>query len=219
MRPLDGAGAGSYAAAMRRRTCSSLLALVLASTATPSNAAASPPTSTAVTTVTIERIVAVVGREVIVLSELRARQRPYLAQIARTIPNDTARRAAAEREVARELLERMIDELLLAAEATRLRITVTASEIDTTMREVATQQGVTVPDLLAEAHRQGMSEPDYRAELRRQMLEFKLMQQVVRQRIKGFSALAEADREARLAAERRTWIGELRAKCFIEVRL
>lgn len=196
------------------------MALVLASTATPSkNAGASPPAGATVTRVTIERIVAVVGREVIVLSELRARLRPYVAQIARTIPSDPARRAAAEREAARELLDRMIDELLLAAEATRLRLTVTPSELDTTMRELATQQGVSVPDLLAEAHRQGMSEPEYRAEIRRQMLEFKLMQQVVRQRIKGYSALAEADREARLAEERRKWIGELRAKCFLEVRL
>lgn len=202
---------------MRRHTCSSLLAIAIAATATSSRSAAGAPP--AGSTVTIERIVAVVGREVIVLSELRARKRPYLAELARTIPNDPARRAKVEHELERELLDRMIDELLLAAEATRLRVAVTAGEIDAALSDLAAKQGLSAPDLLAEARKQGMSEPEYRAELRRQLLEFKLMQQVVRQRIKGFSALSEADREARLADERRKWIGELRAKSFVEVRL
>jgi peptidyl-prolyl cis-trans isomerase SurA len=201
---------------MRTRDFSPILALVVASAAAPSSAGAAPPASAAVT---IERIVAVVGHAPIVLSELRARARPFAAQIAQRLPDDAARRAQAERALERELLDRMIDELLFAAEATRLHVAVTASEIDVALGEVASKQAVTVPDLMAEARRQGMSEPEYRDELRRQILDFKLMQQVVRQRIKGFAALAEADRDARLAEERHTWIGELRAKCFIEVRL
>jgi peptidyl-prolyl cis-trans isomerase SurA len=167
----------------------------------------------------LDRIVAVVDRDILLLSELHARSRPFLKQIAQAHPAPGAQRAAAQSQLMSELLGRMIEEVLVAAEADRKHITVAPDEIDRALQAIAAGQNITVPELLNAARDLGMTEKEYRDELRRQLLEGKLLQIRVSERVKGLSELAEPARAQRIEQERRQWIEELRKDSFIEVRL
>lgn len=210
---------------MRARPLIPALAALLASSSTglaattapsASSAAPAPAAAAAATGVVIERVVAVVGREVILLTELRDRARPYFTRIAQSVAAD--KRAEAEREVVRALLEQMIEEQLTRAEADRLRVGVATSEIDAAVAALAQGQGVTPPQLYEAARKQGMSKEEYREELRRQLLDGKLGQQILRPRIKDYAALSDADRAAKMGEARGAWLRELRAKTYVEVR-
>src|SRR5262249_60895354 len=76
----------------------------------------------------VERVVAVVGERPILLSELRHRARPHQYRIMVSIP-DPARQTAAETEMFRELLNRMIDDRLEEQAADKAHLTVTPEEV------------------------------------------------------------------------------------------
>lgn len=131
----------------------------------------------------VERVVAVVGERPILLSELRQRARPHLFRIVQQNPNPS-QQAAAESEMFRELLNRMIDERLEEQAADKGRVSVSPEEVDNGIRQVAAQAKLSPAEVIAEAKRQGLSEQDYRDEIRRQVLEGKLVQLRVRNRVR-----------------------------------
>ena len=131
----------------------------------------------------VERVVAVVGERPILLSELRLRGRPHLYRIALTIPN-AAQQAAAESDMYKELLNRMIDERLEEQAADKAHLSVTPEEVDNGIKQVAAQNRITPRDVILDAKRQGLTEQDYRDEIRRQVLEGKLIQLRVRGRVR-----------------------------------
>jgi peptidyl-prolyl cis-trans isomerase SurA len=156
----------------------------------------------------IERVVAVVGERPILLSDLRKRARPFLARIysgARS-PTDIA---AAETQMFRELLNRMIDDRLEEQSADKARISVTLDEVESAIRNIAAQAKIEPRELIAEAKKQGLTEQDYRDELRRQVLEGKLVQLRVRGRVK----VSEEDGKAVYAR----WLRETGAQ--VDVRI
>jgi peptidyl-prolyl cis-trans isomerase SurA len=139
--------------------------------------------------VVVERIVAVVGDRPILLSDLRQRARPFLLQIQQKVPPG-AQQAAAESQMFKELIERMVEEELEGQAADRAHINVTADELDNAFRNIAGAQGLTVGKLFEDARaRSGLSEQDYREEIRRQILEGKMLQL----RVKGHLRLTEDD--------------------------
>jgi peptidyl-prolyl cis-trans isomerase SurA len=131
----------------------------------------------------VERVVAVVGERPILLSDLRQRARPHLYRIALSTQNP-AQQAAAESELYKELLNRMIEERLEEQAADKAHISVSPEEVDNGIRQVAAQQKMSPRQVIAEARRQGLTEQDYRDEIRRQVLEGKLIQLRVRGRVR-----------------------------------
>jgi peptidyl-prolyl cis-trans isomerase SurA len=159
---------------MRARSYLITLGLLAAATFCPRPAEA----------IVVERIVAVIGDDPILLSELRSRAKPFLIQIQQRV-RPGAEQAAAESEIFKDMLSKMIDEKLEAQAAVRAGVSVTNEEIDNALRNVAANQGMSVPDLLKAAKaRSGMPEQDYRDELRRQILEGKMLQLRVRGRVR-----------------------------------
>jgi peptidyl-prolyl cis-trans isomerase SurA len=141
-------------------------------------AAAAPARSTVA-----ERVVAVVGEHAILLSDMRARARPFLLQIQQKVPSG-AQQAAAESELFKHLLQRMVDERVEQQAAEKAHLTVTTDEIDAGLRNVANQQALTVERLVDEAMKTGLTAQEYRDEVRRQILEGKLLQLRVRGRVR-----------------------------------
>jgi peptidyl-prolyl cis-trans isomerase SurA len=136
--------------------------------------------------------VAVIGDRPILLTELRARAKPFLIEIAKKMPPG-AQRAAAESWMYKELLARMIDEELERQAAEKAKITVTTAEVDRGVRELAAQAGDrTVADLLRRVQLAGLTEQEYRDEVRRQILEAKL----VRSRVYPEAPIPEEDVKA-----------------------
>ena len=119
-----------------------------------------------------DRIVAVVGDHVLLLSELQGRARPFTDKLKEVPDKD---RGGLEKRLMRELCERMVDEVLEVDAAEKLHITIADSEVEDGLRNIAAQNGVDVKTVLGEAARLGLSEPEYRNELRRQLLEGKLL--------------------------------------------
>jgi peptidyl-prolyl cis-trans isomerase SurA len=158
----------------------------------------------------VERVVAVVGERPILLSELRQRARPHLFRIASMSPNPT-QQAAAESEMFRTVLTRMIEDRLEEQAADKAHITVTPDEVDNALRIVAQQNHLDMKQLIAEAKRQGLSEQDHRDEIRRQVLEGKLIQLRVRGRVRV------TDQDARAAYQ--SMVKELSQQNPVELRL
>jgi peptidyl-prolyl cis-trans isomerase SurA len=139
----------------------------------------------------VERVVAVIGDRPILLSELRSRAKPYLFEIAKKMPAGP-QQAAAESQIFRELLEKMIDEELESQAAEKAKVTVSAEEIDNALRNLAAMQNLTPADLLQSVARSGLTEQEYRDELRRQLIEGKMLQL----RVKGRVRITEEDVKA-----------------------
>jgi peptidyl-prolyl cis-trans isomerase SurA len=160
---------------------------------------------------TAERVVAVVGEHAILLSDMRQRARPYLLQIHQRAPSG-AQLAAAESELLKQLLQKMVDERVEQQAAEKAHLSVTTDEIDNGLRNVANQQGITVDRLMEEAQKTGLTAQEYRDEVRRQILEGKLLQLRVRGRvrvteddIRATYAKLQRDERARLGY-RLAWI-------------
>lgn len=122
----------------------------------------------------VERIVAVVGEQALLLSELRERAKPFLLQLGQQA-EDEAHRAAATSQLYARLLQRMIEDELEQKAANRANLTVTATELDDALMRIAQQNKVTVARVIEEATKSGLTEQSYRQELRRQLLEAKLL--------------------------------------------
>jgi parvulin-like peptidyl-prolyl isomerase len=155
----------------------------------------------------------------VLLSEVRSRAKLILRQLdAKGLPKGPAREAV-EAQVYRDMLSRMIDDLLFAAAAKRARLVVTVDEIDAAIQTLATTQGLTRPELLAAAKTAGLAEKEYREELGRQILQAKVVRQRILPRIKGLKGLPDPAIERRIQEEQTRWLDEQRAAHFIEVRL
>jgi len=143
----------------------------------------------------VERVVAVVGEQAILLSDLRDRARPFLLRVEQQSP-DGAQRAAATSQLYTQLLQRLIEEELEQKAANRANITVTPREIDDALARVAAQNNVSVEAIIDEATRSGLTEQSYRQELRRQLLETKLLS------LRTQGRLRVSDDDVRTAYER-----------------
>jgi peptidyl-prolyl cis-trans isomerase SurA len=136
----------------------------------------------------VERVVAVIGEQAILLSELRERARPFLLRLEGQATDD-AQRAAATSQLYAQVLERMVEDELEQKAANRANLTVTTREIDDALNRIAAQNGVPLERVIEEAEKSGLSEQSYRQELRRQLLEAKLMNL----RIQGRLRVTEED--------------------------
>lgn len=166
----------------------------------------------------VDRVVAVVHDDVILLSELRTRAKPFDKVIeAQTKPGPE--RAAVDAQMRRELLEKLIEEQLIEREARRLHLTTTPEEVDAAVGEVAKSQSMSVHQLFFVARGAGLDEADYRHEIRRQIVERKVLTLQVVPRIRGYFKLSVAAQAERLAEARATWMTQLKKAVFIEVRL
>ncbi|HEX7601256.1 MAG TPA: SurA N-terminal domain-containing protein [Polyangiaceae bacterium] len=192
-----------------------------------------------------DRIVALVGDHVILLSELQGRAKPFTDKL-KEIPDKD--RPALEKRLMRELCERMVDEAIEGDAAEKLHLTVDDAEVAEGLKNIAAQNGVDVKTVLGEAARLGLSEPEYRGELRRQLIEGKLLRMLggsvvasispadVKARyeelkkqvkdpkdLKDFASIEQALTQQialeRLEAFRRDMVERMRSSTYVEIRV
>jgi peptidyl-prolyl cis-trans isomerase SurA len=162
--------------------------------------------------VVVEKIVAVVGDDAILLSELRDRGRPFVRLMHKQVPAGP-QRAAAESKIYEDVLEKMIEETLVQQAAERGKVELKPGDLERAFENLAAQNKTTVEDLIASTEEKtGMTEAQYRAEIRRQILEGQMLSQRVRGRMRIGeedlkNAFARAQREERDRREYRpAWI-------------
>ena len=129
----------------------------------------------------VEQVVAIVNEQPIFLSELRKRATPYLLQLAE-IPSQ-AQREAQQKELYKQLLDVMIDEKLIEAEAIKLDVKVTSEDIDRAVQNAMAQQQKSPEDFWDDLMAQGVTRKKYRAQMRIQLRQYKVINLKLRGRI------------------------------------
>jgi len=121
----------------------------------------------------VEKIVAVVGDEIVLQSEVEERAAPFMTEIAGlTNPTERSARATAMR---REVLDRLIDERLILQQATELKLSVSSEDIDRAIDQIKKDNRLTDAQLRDELRLHGQSLASYRQEIRRQLMRYKVL--------------------------------------------
>jgi peptidyl-prolyl cis-trans isomerase SurA len=121
----------------------------------------------------VEKIVAVVGTDIILQSDVEERSAPMMADVsAITNPTQRAARAAAVR---RQVLDRMVDEQLLIQEAADLKISISSDEVDKSIEQIKKDYGIDDAQLREELRKQGMSLAAYRQSTKREILKYRVI--------------------------------------------
>jgi parvulin-like peptidyl-prolyl isomerase len=121
----------------------------------------------------VEKIAALVGDDLILQSEVEDRATPLLADIA-SISNPSEREARIN-AIRREVLERLIDDQLLAQQATELKLTVSNDEIDRAIEQIKRDYGLSDAQLKDELRKQGLSMAAYRINTKREILKYRVL--------------------------------------------
>lgn len=127
----------------------------------------------------VDRVAAVVNDDVIVLSEVYDLGGDYIEQKAAAGAGSAAARRNAELEVVESLVQRR----LISQEITRLGLDVTDLEMDRTIDDIASRNGMDRDALRAEVEKTGLPWTEYKAELRENLRQMKFNEAVIRPRI------------------------------------
>ncbi len=128
----------------------------------------------------IERVVAVVNGEALLLSELRKRAAPFLARVMEA---PEMQRMQLMEQLYSELLTQLIDERLLEQEARKLSVSVSATDVERAIDNVRRQSGMEADAFWQAVEGQGFTQEQYKGDVRRQLLRLKVVNQKVRSRI------------------------------------
>jgi peptidyl-prolyl cis-trans isomerase SurA len=121
----------------------------------------------------VEKIVALVGDDVILQSEVEDRAAPLMAEVS-AIANPGEREARTN-AVRREVLDRLIDDQLLAQQATELKLTVGNDEIDRAIEQIKRDYGLGDDQLKDELRKQGISMTAYRLSTKKEILKYRVL--------------------------------------------
>jgi len=138
----------------------------------------------------VEKIAAVVNNEIVLASEVEERATPFMRQIA-GITNQAERQARAE-ALRKEVLDRLIDDVLIEQQAREFKQTVSSEEIDRSIEGIKNDHSLTDEQLRAAVSSQGMTMASYRRDVKRQILRFRVLQIAVMSKV----SLTEAELRA-----------------------
>ena len=155
------------------RTAPHLLRLALGLGAVAVSALAAPAHADPVT---IERVVAVVNDEVILLTELNDKALQLSGQRLDDSTPDGHKKL-------RQVLDRMVDDTLALQQASTLKLSVDDPEIDRAIDEVKNSNHLDNDGLKAALAEQGYTYASFRKDMRRQILRLKVVNTAVRSRI------------------------------------
>jgi peptidyl-prolyl cis-trans isomerase SurA len=130
----------------------------------------------------LDRIVAVVNEDIILLSELNTRMRPYVQQI-RNQGFDADKERQMLFKVREDLLNRLVDEKLTDQEIKRNGIQVDESEIDSTIERIKKSNFFTDEDLRRFLESEEMTMEQYREQIKEQVLRSRLVTYEVKSKI------------------------------------
>lgn len=150
----------------------------------------------------IERVIAVVNDEAVLLSDLRRRATPYLEHALRGTSSDTEKQARIK-ALYEQLAQQLIDEELIEQTARKMMITVASLEVDQAIENVRRQSGLEEPRFWEAVREQGFTDKQYREDVRKQLLRLKVINQRVRSRVNISEETVRDTYEDRVRAARR----------------
>lgn len=134
----------------------------------------------------VDKIAAVVGDQIILLSEVMAEAKASIEQMQRESAEKAAGAFADSKVegIVKTTLDSMIEDAVFDVEAKEMELSVTQEELEQTIANMAKENGIDVPTLKKAVEAQGMDYMGYRGQLRRQLLRYKVLNLKVRSRIK-----------------------------------
>ena len=130
----------------------------------------------------IDRIVAVVNEDIILLSELQDRMKPYVQRIHQQ-GFDLEKERKMLFQVREDMLNRLVDEKLTDQEIKRKDIKVDDDQIDSTIENIKKANAFTDEDLRRFLEKENMTMEEYRDKIREQVLRTRLVNYEVKSRI------------------------------------
>ncbi len=173
-----------------------------------------PPPRAARAPVPLDGIAAIVDGVYIFRSAVAARARRF----EMTLSGDPTKRRAELAAMQKQLVARMIDDVLVSKDARVLHITVSGAEVSAGIDSVAKTNNLTRTALEAEVKKAGFTRSEYEDEIRRQITEQRWLLLRAAGRIDRKKA---ADNDAFAAAiekQRELVLSDLRSRAFIEIR-
>ncbi len=136
--------------------------------------------------IAVDKIAAVVGGEIILMSDVAKEAKAAIEQMQReSEQKGTSPFAEGRTEIIlKSTLDSMIDDEVFTQEAKEMEISVTQEELDQTVANMAAENNIDVPTLKKAVEAQGMDYMGYRNQLRRQLIRYKVLNLRVRSRIK-----------------------------------
>jgi peptidyl-prolyl cis-trans isomerase SurA len=130
----------------------------------------------------IERVVAVVNDEAVLLSDLRRRAVPYLEQAMQGTRSDVERKSRIK-ALYDQLVQQLIDDELIEQTARKMMITLSSLEVDQAIDNVRRHSGLEENRFWEAVREQGFTDKQYREDVRKQLLRLKVINQRVRSRV------------------------------------
>ena len=152
---------------------------------------AAPPT----TVLGVDRIVAVVNDEVITQNELNER----VALVVRQLQRQGGQLPAAD-ALSRQILERMINDLLQVQLAKESGIKIDDPTLERTIERIAQENNLSMPEFRAALERDGIKYPRFRDDIRSEIMVARLREREVENNI----VVTDAEVDTELAREART---------------
>ncbi len=151
-----------------------------AAAAAPAAAPAGAPAGLPAEGVVVDRIAAVVNKSIVLQSEVFAMLEQLNAVEPIRAGADVAKAMKARQD---EILDSLIAEKLLEEEVRKLRVDVTAAEIDRVVKGTMEDNNLSEEQLKVALQRQGLTLEEYREGLKKQLTKMKIVQLKVKQRV------------------------------------
>lgn len=129
----------------------------------------------------VDKIVAVVNGDIIILSELNAAFEPYLKRIEDTYKGSERDNALAESRKA--FLNRLIDARLIEQEAKKNGIFVKDEEVMAAIKDMADRRNIAPDDIAKELAKEGLSLGAYKNDVREQMVRMRLLRREIKSKL------------------------------------
>ena len=130
----------------------------------------------------VDRIVAVVNDDIILLSELELQAAPFVTRATAGVANEAAK-AQARVEVRKQVLDQMVGDALVDQEARLLGIVVAKREVDDEIARIKSTNGLSDEAFFAQLQRQGLTLTRFRKELASQRKRMRLVEIRVKPRV------------------------------------
>ncbi|HVO29772.1 MAG TPA: peptidylprolyl isomerase [bacterium] len=140
---------------------------------------------------TVDRVVAVVDDQIILLSELAAASAPFEERAAQEAP-DAIGRALARKQVREKILNDMIGDKLVEQQAKDLGLSVTDREVDAEVARLKKENNLDDAEFVQQMRAQGMEMGALRELLRKQ----RLRQKVIEARVQPRVSISDAEVKA-----------------------
>jgi peptidyl-prolyl cis-trans isomerase SurA len=128
-----------------------------------------------------DRIVAVVNKDVITLSEVNDEGAPYFQALIKQAPTDQLQ--GEMRKLRQEILSHLIDQLLIEQEAARLEIKISDEEVNQTIDSMLADNHVSKEEFRKDLAAKGLTEELYRSKIKGQMLQSRLINREIRSKV------------------------------------